>query len=386
MVDLFAETSDPPQAQVQDTAGGTTVKLIGYWTLRGFSDRSAAQRDRLRQTINNNIGNPAIHWDLCDISAIDSVGAFFLSRGWDYKRPAHLKLRDEHVPIFKRWAARRVSTDTHQPPPKTPWPVKLARWTQGAFHHSLDFLTLLGQFALDSLFLMRHPGRIPWREISANIYEAGTRALGITALVGLLIGIVVSYLSALELRNFGAEGYIVNVLGVSVLRELGPLLAAIIVAGRSGASLTAELGVMRLTEELDALSSIGISQSRRLILPMIAGLAVALPLLVAWTDLIALAGGVFAAHAALGINYNQLLVRLPEAVPVINFWMGIGKGVIFGFLIALTAGHLGLRIEPNSQSLGRETTNAVVAGITLVIAIDAVFAILLQGVGMPGAG
>ena len=138
-----------------------------------------------------------------------------------------------------------------------------------------------------------------------------------------------------------------------------------------------------MTQELDALSAMGISQSLRLILPKVVALTIALPLLVVWTDVIALLGGALSAHLELGIGYHQFLLKLPEAVPVANFMIGLGKGAVFGIFVALIACHFGLRIQPNTESIGTETTNSVVASITLVIIVDAVFAILFRGVGLP---
>jgi len=194
---------------------------------------------------------------------------------------------------------------------------------------------------------------------------------------------VLSYLTALELQSFGAQDLMVYVLGLGVIRELGPLLAAIIVAGRSGSAMTAQLGVMRVTKELDAYSAMGVSHTRRLVLPKLVALAIALPLLTVWTDLIALTAGIVSAAVTLKIGVRQFLEALPSAVPVANYFIGLGKAAVFGLFIALTAGYFGLRIQPDTQSLSRETTNAVVAAITLVILMDAIFAILFQGVGIP---
>jgi phospholipid/cholesterol/gamma-HCH transport system permease protein len=242
---------------------------------------------------------------------------------------------------------------------------------------------LLGQLVLDFGYLVSHPFDTPRTEISITIYDAGVRALGITALVGFLIGIVLSYLSALQLKTFGAEIYIIDILGLSIIRELGPLLAAILVAGRSGSSMTAQIGIMRVTEELDALSAMGISHSLRLILPKVIALTIVLPLLSAWTSASALIGGMFSAQNTLDISYQQFLVKLPDVVPLLNVFIGLGKSAVFGLMIALIACHFGFRIKPNTESLGSETTNSVVASITVVIMIDAMFAILFMGVGMP---
>jgi phospholipid/cholesterol/gamma-HCH transport system permease protein len=240
---------------------------------------------------------------------------------------------------------------------------------------------LVGHIVIDSTRLLRHPRDVPWREISASIYRTGAQALAITALVGFLVGIVLSYLSAQQLKTFGADIFIINLLGVSIIRELGPVLAAVLVAGRSGSSMTAQLGVMRVTEELDAMTVMGIPHTVRLILPKVIALAISMPLVVAWTDAVALIGGMIAAQWELGIPYSLFLLRLPDAVPIANLWLGLGKSIAFGMLIALIACHFGLRIEPNTESLGTGTTASVVAAITMVIVVDAAFAVMFSGVG-----
>jgi phospholipid/cholesterol/gamma-HCH transport system permease protein len=248
--------------------------------------------------------------------------------------------------------------------------------------HVAGMIALLGRVALDALGVLREPSRAPWREISANIYRTGAQALGITAVVGFLVGIVLSYLSAQQLRTFGADIYIVNLLGISIIRELGPVLAAILVAGRSGSAMTAQIGVMRVTEELDALAVMGIPHTVRLVLPKMIALAIAMPLLILWTNAVALVGGMASAQIQLGLDYRHFISALPEAVPIANLWLGLGKGVVFGLLIALIACHFGLRVKPNTESLGIGTTNSVVTAITVVILVDAIFAIMFSHVGI----
>jgi phospholipid/cholesterol/gamma-HCH transport system permease protein len=322
-------------------------------------------------------------WDLTEIESLDSVGAFALWEAWGEKRPPELRLRDEHRNLFERWSDRDIPAI--KPPRKTffgPFLQLLEHWHDALVVHPRELLILVGQGVLDTLWLIRHPRRIPIREVSATIYDAGTRALPITAIVGILIGVVISYLSAVQLRGFGAQGFIVPILGVGILRELGPLLAAILVAGRSGSSITAQFGVMRVTQELDALQTLGISASVRLIWPKLVALGIAVPLLVIWTDAMALAGGIFSASLSLHLSIGQFFVELPRTVSIINLWLGLGKAFVFGVLIAVTDCHFGLRVEPNTDSLGRETTDSVVTSITVVILADAVFAILFQGAGM----
>ena len=181
---------------------------------------------------------------------------------------------------------------------------------------------------------------------------------------------------------FGADIFIINILGISIVRELGPVLAAILVAGRSGSSMTAQLGVMRVTEELDALTVMGIPHSLRLVLPKVMALGIAMPLVVLWTSAIALIGGMVAAEVQLGLGYQFFLSKLPDAVAIANLWLGLGKGVVCGMAIALISCHFGLRIKSNTESLGEGTTNSVVTSITVVIIIDAIFAVIFSNVGI----
>jgi phospholipid/cholesterol/gamma-HCH transport system permease protein len=251
------------------------------------------------------------------------------------------------------------------------------------YQHMRAWLTLLGRLTADFVYLFRHPRAIPYKEISLTIYKAGVSALGVTALVGLLVGVSMSYLSSLQLQRFGAEIYIIDLLGLSIIRELGPMLTAILVAGRSGSAMTAEIGIMRVTQELDALAALGISHSLRLVVPKVVALAIALPLLIVWTDAMALIGGMVSAQLTLDIGYQQFLEHLPKAVPIANFYIGLAKGVTFGMMIAMIACHYGFLIKPNTESLGDETTHAVVTTITVVIVMDSLFSILFKNVGFP---
>jgi len=365
----------PPS--LQSRSGG--IQVLGYWNLRGITQLPTEARAALRTAAENSFDQP---WDLSGIATLDSAGAYLLWSAWGHRLPANLQLKPEHQSAFRRWQQRplpQVPTGERARPPLI---VSAVEGIEQLGDHLLDLLRLLGQMILDLGHLARYPRDTPWKEISATIHETGGRALGITALVGFLIGVVVSYLSSLQLQTLGAQIYIINILGLSIIRELGPLLAAILVAGRSGSAMTARIGVMRVTQELDAIAAMGISPSLRLILPKILALIVALPLLVVWTDVIALIGGAVSANMELGIGYHQFFSKLPSAVPVSNLLIGLLKGVVFGLFIALVACHFGLRIQPNTESLGDETTNSVVVAITLVILIDAVFAILFRGVGI----
>ncbi|WP_262964037.1 MlaE family ABC transporter permease [Methylobacter psychrophilus] len=379
MIETEASPDLPPDLTVvtcDDTP--SIVKLTGCWNLCNL-----AITPGLQQKISLNSVNKTAQWDLLTVDKLDSMVALIIWQAWGQQIPELLQIKPEHQRLFERWQAQSV-------PVAEPVESRFNRFFNyfqqliwGFWAQLLSLVTMLGQLVLDFGYLLRHPHEIPVSEISITIYDAGVRALGITALVGFLIGVVLSYLSALQLKTFGAEIYIIDILGLSIIRELGPLLAAILVAGRSGSSMTAQIGIMRVTEELDALSAMGIAHSLRLILPKVLALTIVMPLLSAWTSAAALIGGMFSAQNTLDISYQQFFLKLPNVVPLLNVFIGLGKGAVFGFMIALIACHFGFRIKPNTESLGSETTNSVVASITVVIMIDAVFAILFMGVGMP---
>ena len=355
------------------------VVADGVWQVQMLSQDGVIAS--LQKSLRSLPADSDIEWNLSQIASLDHLGAQMLWNAWSRKRPAHLELAPQHEDIFARLEQTGMLA---LPDMRSQSPLSLiaiGRRLLAFTDHVAGFVRLIGQLTLDLATFASSPLRGPWKEISANIFRAGYQALGITALVGFLIGVVLSYLSAQQLHTFGGDIYLVNILGMSIVRELGPLLAAILVAGRSGSSITAQLGVMRVTEELDAMLVMGMPHGFRLILPKVIALAISMPLLVIWTDAMALAGGVAAADLELGLAPIYFVQKLPEAVPIANYWIGLGKGAVFGSLIALVACHFGLRIEPNTDSLGRGTTLSVVTAITAVILADAVFAIVFNNVG-----
>ena len=358
---------------------GHTVSAGGTWQVHALASKRTMKA--LSGCLNHVPRNPSVQWDLSGIDMLDHVGAQLLWGAWGYKRPANLKLVNGQDEIFKRIESAGKLEFPRPRKEHFGWVTGLGFGIMGFMEHMQGFIKLIGSVVQDLGRFMAHPLRGPWREISANIFHAGFQALGITALVGFLIGVVLSYLSAQQLRNFGGDIYLVNLLGMSIIRELGPLMAAILVAGRSGSAITAQLGVMRVTEELDAMLVMGISHGYRLILPKVIALAISMPLLVIWTDASALLGGMIAAKVELNLSMRYFLHKLPEVVPLANYFIGLLKGAVFGMLIAMVSCHFGLRIKPNTESLGHGTTTSVVTAITVVILANAVFAIVFNGVG-----
>jgi len=368
-----------PTLTIEHPNAGESVVARGVWQVHALAKRGAIKS--INKTLTGLADKSSLAWDLSAVESLDHIGAQMFWSAWGKKRPGQLTLDPKQEELFARL---EQASDIELPRVRTSpfnWIIRLGSGVLSFFEHMKAVVILIGQVVQDVGRFIRHPMAGPWREISANIYHSGFQALGITALVGFLIGIVLSYLSAQQLRMFGGDIYLVNILGMAIIRELGPLLAAILVAGRSGSSITAQLGVMRVTEELDAMLVMGISHGFRLIMPKVLALAIAMPLLVIWTDAMALLGGMIAAKVELHLSLRYFIQKLPSAVPIVNYMIGLGKGIVFGMLIALTACHFGLRIKPNTESLGRLTTTSVVTAITVVIMANAVFAIVFSSVG-----
>jgi phospholipid/cholesterol/gamma-HCH transport system permease protein len=365
---------------VQVTAAGDGARVIhlsGEWDIRALESRARELQSALQDAARSD----AASWDLSQIERFDHIGAMLVWRAWGRCRPMKLQLRREHEMFFGACESAAAAPSSPTQVDRFSFVVNLGQGVLAVTRHALDMLELFGQLLIDAVAVARQPLLRPWREFYAGIYSIGAQALGITALVGFLIGVVLSYLSAEQLRLVGAGVFIVDILGIGIIRELGPVICSVLVAGRSGSAITAQLGVMRVTEELDALSVMGISKTLRLILPKMAAIAVALPLLVVWTSGVALVGGAVAAKIELGMSFGQFFSALPAAVPDVNLWLGVGKGVLFGLLIALIACHFGLRIQPNTQSLAAGTTRSVVTSITAVIVADAILAVIFSDVG-----
>ena len=374
---LSSSLTTPPKAVVS-IAGGT-CRLAGDWDVQALAVRGEVARRRAQLA---KVADTAA-WDLSGVSQLDAVGAQMLWHRWGQKLPEKTTLSEGQKNLLSILAANPLAPEP--PPPPRDWLGGVRAIGSGMYEavdHCRELLILLGDILYDFSRVIVQPLLGPWREISAQVYRTGTQALGILALVGFLIGIVLSYLSAQQLAVFGAGQFIVKLLGVAIVRELGPVLCSIVVAGRSGSAITAQIGVMRVTQELDAMEVMGISQGQRLILPRVIALAVAVPLLVLWTSAVGLLGGMLAAKFELGLTVTWFFDQLPDAIGIKNYWIGMIKGVTFGIWVAMVACHYGLRIEPNTESLGKGTTASVVTSITGVILIDALFAIFFNEIGI----
>jgi len=243
-------------------------------------------------------------------------------------------------------------------------------------------LAFLGRVSATGLGALPHPRNLRPTSIARHVYDTGITAIPIVALIAFLISVIVAYMSAQQLRSYGAEIFVVDLVTIGVLRELGVLLTSIIVAGRSGSAFAAEIGSMKLNEEVDALQATGVDPFEALVVPRVIGLVISLPLLTVVADLVGLVGGAVLCASLLHIPLDEYVSRVSQAISPTTFWVGIIKAPVFAALIAMAGTHRGMQVSGSSRELGRLTTMAVVQAIFLVILADALFAVLFLEIGV----
>jgi phospholipid/cholesterol/gamma-HCH transport system permease protein len=258
------------------------------------------------------------------------------------------------------------------------WVDRLARAVQSRQVSALRALAFVGESTIAFGRALTRPRSIRWRTLLRFVELDGVQALPITGLLTFLVGVVIAYQGAEQLRKFGTNIFIVDLVGISLLREIAPLIVAILIAGRSGSAYTAEIGTMKVTEELDAVRTLGISPMNLLVLPRAFALVVALPLLTVYADVVGVFGGMLIGLGELNVSFVEFVSRFEEAVPLRHFLIGLGKAPFFAAIIALVGCYQGFQIKGGVDDVGRHTTISVVQGIFLVIVFDAICSILLN--------
>jgi phospholipid/cholesterol/gamma-HCH transport system permease protein len=260
--------------------------------------------------------------------------------------------------------------------------IQLGKGAHDARHEALDLITFVGRVASWTISALIHPSRLRPAAISRHISETGIQALPIIGLMAVMIAVVIGYQGVAQLRPYGGEDFTINLVAVSVLREMGVLITAIMVAGRSGSSFTAEIGVMQTRDEVDALKAMGIEPMQVLVVPRVVALVITLPLLAFFADIMGLIGGAAISQYQLGVSPTQYLTRLPHVVDGSDLFVGLFKAPIFAFFIAVIGCMHGLRVSGSAESVGRETTHAVVKSIFMVLVLDAFFSVLFERLGV----
>ncbi len=331
--------------------------------------------------------------DGSDIAALDSAGLWLLIRLKNTLEQHQVQVATFVVP--ERYAtllstlARECTQGPVEPSPPRHYLMQLLERTGRGMVHVFDqaygMVGFLGRITIEAVEALLKPRReLPFPAVIHQIEETGLTALPIVGLLAFLIGVVIAYQGADQLRKIaaGAEIYTINLLGVSVLRELGVLITAIIVAGRSGSAFTAHIGTMRVNEEIDAMQTLGLNTTELLVLPRVLGLVIALPFLTLFADIIGIIGGMLMTYLDLGITIPAFMRQLSQSVTLNTFLVGMVKAPVFAFIIALVGCFEGFRVERNAASVGLLTTKAVVESIFLVIVFDAGFSILFSKLGV----
>lgn len=348
------------------------LECDGDWTLPHLSS--------IAKTLQSLHPKQPLQWDISKITQLDTAGVALLHLYCQsFEESGHksqfIGTNDTHAKLSSLLYRHPSLQEQH---PKAPsWLYRIGeegyKYTQ-AIHL---FLSFLGEAFFLLAYTLRHPAKIRYRSIMAHIFTTGVSALPIVATSAFLIGVVIAFQSLVQLQKFGADIFIVDTIGISLTRELAPLITAIVVAGRSGSAFTAQIGAMKMTQEIDAMKTMGFDPFIFLVWPRVFALMIVMPLLIFFADLIGIIGGMVIAQAQANISYDEFLYRLKGALALKHYVIGILKGPFFAFLIGIVSTYRGFQVSLNTESIGLYTTRSVVNAIFLVIACDALFSVLL---------
>ena len=377
MCAAFATRSGSPVADssdlVQVTTDGHDWVVTGDLTIRSLATALPVLEQARGKDITLDLGK---------LGKLDTAGAFALQKlqqttprdggtlTLSGARPDHLALLDRVAQAMPKPDAAPRSrlglTDLLE---------ALGRGVVGALRFLLELHAMLGLFIARVVRLLRHPTEFPMTALVHHCDQVGWKAIPIVALMSFLIGVVLAFQGSVQLRQFGAEIFVVDLIAISILRELGILLTAIIVAGRTASSFTAAIGSMKMREEIDAMRTLAIDPATKLFVPRILALLITLPILGLVANVLGLFGGAMMAWIELGISPGMFLTRLLEGTSVDHVIVGVVKAPVFAMIIGVIGCHAGMGVEGNAESLGRQTSAAVVRSIFAVIAADALFSV-----------
>lgn len=316
------------------------------------------------------------------ITKLDSAGALLLTK-IAIKHQARLQhFSAEHSKLLELITKHASEQQTLTASASHNFLHRLGKNTLKVYNNTKQFLAFVGELVIVFIKTIYSSSALRWREITGHIESAGYMALPIVGLLSFLIGVVLAYQMGMQLQTYGANIFIVNFIGLAILREFGPLLTAIIIAGRTGSAFTAQLGMMQINEEIDALRTMGIAPIELLVLPRIFALIIALPLLSVWSDVFGVLGGMLMAKGMLGINFYDFLQRFQDVIPLKTYIIGLIKTPVFALIIACIGCYQGLQVSGSAESVGRLTTKSVVQSIFFIIIADAGFSILFSWLGI----
>jgi phospholipid/cholesterol/gamma-HCH transport system permease protein len=370
-----------PSSKSSLTLCGDSVQCSGEWTV--FHLHTVEHKlIHLTWPESEEIG-----FDMSGVASMDTSGAWFLYRMVFTLKQAGRTVSVHHLDAEKLALYEYVcrhSTRPGQVPQaaKTRMLEDIGRSGIAQFRQAMGLLAFIGEIIVSALSLLRRPNRIRLTVVLQELGAAGHKALPIVGLMAFLLGVVIAYQGGVQLRIYGGNIYIVDLVGLSMVRELGPLITAIIVAGRTGSAYTAQIGTMKVTEEIDALRSLAISPLEMLVLPKLLALVIALPLLTVYADIMGVFGGMVMASSMLGVGMTTFLERLGEAISLKSYLIGVGKAPVFAAIIAVVGCFQGFQVAGSAESVGRRTTLSVVQAIFFVIVIDAGFSVVFSWLGI----
>lgn len=371
--------------RVDRVSGDLVLTFAGRWDIATVSQLDSGLRALALPS------GGGIHFDLAGVTALDSSGAWAVYRLWRRLREEGRAVditagKEAHRALIAR-LEKELESGTGKGAERRPNPVlhaldELGSNTLRAWSEAQDLLSFFGVIVIGIVRSLAQPWRIRWTATVNQVERVGLNALPIVGLLSFLIGVVLAYQGIDQLRAFGAEVFTVNLAGLSILREIGILITAILVAGRSGSAFTAQIGTMRIREEIDAIRTLGLDPLDILVLPRIFALTIVMPLLGFYADIVGLFGAAVATMAILDMPPTQFLQQLQQNVPIRHFWVGLAKAPVFGFIIAMVGCRYGLKVKGSADAVGRRTTQSVVESIFLVIVCDAIFSILYSRLGI----
>jgi len=370
------QSSERAAAQLQ----GECLRCSGHWTVRHLQPIEK-QLSQLQWP-----GGP-LRIDLSAVQRLDTGGAWVLHRLTESLQSSGRAVTLQGLSEKARGLLQLVRETGLQPgplpQPRPPGMIEeLGRGSVDSLQAGVGMVSFIGEMGAAWLGQVMHPRRIRWRALADALVEAGHRALGIVGLLSFLLGIVIAYQGGVQLQQYGASLFVADLVGLSMVRELAPMITAIIVAGRTGSAYTAQIGTMQVTEEIDALRSLGIAPMDMLVLPKLLALIVALPLLTVFADIMGVLGGMLMSSVQLEIAFSTFVERLGVAISVDSFLVGIGKAPVFAAIIASIGCYQGFQVSGSAESVGRRTTVSVVQSILAVIVVDAAFSIAFSRLGI----
>lgn len=373
-----------PTVEIVSQKDAVTVKLEGVWLAKTARDAELLCENLLKKSLPSNI-----LFDLEDFKDFDTSGVWLLQRTMKaFEHKGHrVKIQSASktfLTLFSRLELYKPSFEKDPNPPSF-FGERLAyigKTSISIAHLTGDLIIFLGQVTVGLFFVLLHPRRLRFTSIAVHMERFGVNAIPIIIIISMALGLVLAFQGEEQLRRFGAEIYTINLVSISVVREVGILITAILVAGRTGSSITAQIGIMKINQEVDALNTLGLSPMEVLILPRILALILIMPCLAFVADLAGLLGGGIMVILSLDVSPQLYIYRIAEAVTIGGFWIGIIKAPIFGAIIGIVSCFEGMRVKGTAESVGICTTRSVVEGIFLVTLADALLSVFFSKIGI----